>query len=111
MSIAVFLSKIPWIKLLTAVPPMVRTARDLMQSAQKAPALSASGEEGTDLHQRVAALEVREKKQSELVQKMSEQLQVTTETLQILSARLQVIFILALFSILLAVTAIILWLK
>ncbi len=111
MSIGIILSKIPWFKLLQAVPPIVRTARELMQSAQKRSAIEPVNPEDSDLFQRLRVLEENEKKQSELVQQMSEQLQVATNTLQIISTRLLAVFLLALFAFLIAVTTLILYIK
>lgn len=111
MSIGSILVKIPWTRLLAAVPPIVRTARELLQSSQKSgSAVSVTGNE-TDLQLRIKRLEENEKAQSELVQKITEQVRDTTETLHILSRRLLVLFWLVIFAFLLSIASLILVLQ
>jgi len=110
MGIETILFKIPWTRLLTALPPIVRTARELLQSSHRTDDVKQTAA-GLDLQQRVSKLEKNEKIQTELMQKMTEQMQGTTETLQILSARLLVILWLVIIAFLLSATSLILVLR
>jgi hypothetical protein len=105
MGLETILIKIPWMRLLSALPPLVRTARDLLQASHKNPSA------GENLEDRVRRLEANEKIQSELVEKITEQLQGTTESLRILSARLTVLLWMALAALLLSATGLILILR
>jgi len=105
MGLETILIKIPWMRLLSTLPPLVRTARDLLQASHKNPPA------GEELTERVGRLEANEKIQSELVEKMTEQLQATAESLRILSARIAVFFWMALAALLLSATAVILILR
>ena len=106
MGLETILIKIPWVRLLSAVPPIVRTARELLLASHKDQPAT-----GDDLGDRVRRLEVNEKIQSELVEKMTEQLQGTTESLRILSARITVLFWMAFLALLLSLTGLILVLR
>jgi len=105
MALETILLKIPWMRLLSALPPLVRTARELMQASHN------RASAGEDLADRVSRLESNERIHSELVEKMTEQLQETAESLRILSARLTSLLWIAIAALLLSATSLILILR
>lgn len=111
MSLASILTAIPWGRLLSALPPIVHTARELLLATHKNETARKHELEGANLPNRLARLEENERIQSELVQKMTEQLQGTTESLRILSARITVLFWFGFIALFLSLTSLILVLR
>jgi hypothetical protein len=93
---------IPWFQIVKLVPEIVSLSKQLLQQTK-----TAQSTEAKPLEDRVAALEVNERKQAELVASMAQQLAAVTDALTVLRKQVSVFRLLSIISLFLAIAAII----
>ena len=93
---------IPWFQIVKLVPEIVSLSKQLLQQTK-----TAQSTEAKPLEDRVAALEVNERKQAELVASMAQQLAAVTDALTVLRKQASVFRLLSIISLFLAIAAII----
>jgi hypothetical protein len=93
---------IPWFQIVKLVPEIVSLSKQLLQQTK-----TAQSTEAKPLEERVAALEVNERKQAELVASMAQQLAAVTDALTVLRKQASVFRLLSMISLFLAIAAII----
>jgi hypothetical protein len=93
---------IPWFQIVKLVPEIVSLSKQLLQQTKTAPSSSAK-----PLDERVAELEVNERRQAELVASMAQQIAAMTDAVTALGKQFFVFRIISIVSLLLAIAAII----
>jgi hypothetical protein len=93
---------IPWFQIVKLVPEIVSLSKQLLQQTKTAQPSSSK-----PLEERVAELEVNERKQAELVASMAQQIAAMTDAVTALGKQFFVLRILSIVSLLLAIAAII----
>jgi hypothetical protein len=93
---------IPWFQIVKLVPEIVSLSKQLLQQTKTAQPNSAK-----PLEERVAELELNERKQAELVASMAQQIAAMTDAVTALGKQFFVFRILSIVSLLLAIAAII----
>jgi hypothetical protein len=93
---------IPWFQIVKLVPEIVSLSKQLLQQTKTAQPNSAK-----PLEERVAELELNERKQAELVASMAQQIAAMTDAVTALGKQFFVFRIISIVSLLLAITAII----
>jgi hypothetical protein len=93
---------IPWFQIVKLVPEIVSLSKQLLQQTKTAQPSSSK-----PLEERVAELEVNERKQAELVASMAQQIAAMTDAVTALAKQVFVLRILSIVSLLLAIAAII----
>jgi hypothetical protein len=93
---------IPWFQIVKLVPEIVSLSKQLLQQTKTAHSSSAK-----PLDERVAELEVNERRQAELVASMAQQIAAMTDAVTALGKQFFVFRIISIVSLLLAITAII----
>lgn len=109
------LTKIPWDKIVMAVPVVVEGVKKLNDIVKgylhNKSELSASGSKEikvSDLDERITNIELFEKEQSELIVQIGTQLENVTSALQIVSKRVNYFLVLSAFAFVLGITSLIL---
>ena len=93
---------IPWFQIVKLVPEIVSLSKQLLQQTK-----TAQSTEAKPLEDRVAALEVNERKQAELVASMAQQLAAMTDALTAVRKQVSLFRLLSIFALFLAIAAII----
>ena len=93
---------IPWFQIVKLVPEIVSLSKQLLQQTKTAQPSSSK-----PIEERVAELEVNERKQAELVASMAQQIAAMTDAVTALGKQFFVLRILSIVSLLLAIAAII----
>jgi hypothetical protein len=93
---------IPWFQIVKLVPEIVSLSKQLLQQTKTAQPNSAK-----PLEERVAEIELNERKQAELVASMAQQIAAMTDAVTALGKQFFVFRILSIVSLLLAIAAII----
>jgi hypothetical protein len=93
---------IPWFQIVKLVPEIVSLSKQLLQQTKTA---QSTGEKPVE--ERLAELEANERKQAELVASMAQQMAAMTDALTALRKQVSVFRVLSIFSLLLAIAAII----
>ena len=93
---------IPWFQIVKLVPEIVSLSKQLLQQTK-----TAQSTEAKPLEDRVAALEVNERKQAELVASMAQQLAAVTDALTVMRKQVLVFRLLSIIALFLAIAAII----
>ncbi len=106
MSFGVVLSRVPWGKVVTLLPPILRAAKELLARNRPEelpyPQLCRSTE---DLEARIRQLEENERLQASLVEKIALQLQNFADNIEIIHNRMRAILWLALLAFLFALAS------
>ncbi len=108
MGIGVILSRVPWGKVVTLLPPIIKTARELLaKSKQEEIQYPVVYESNADLEERIHQLEENERQQAALIEKIAVQLQNFADTIQIIDTRMRTILWLALLALLFSLSTLI----
>jgi hypothetical protein len=108
MSIGALLTRVPWTKVITMLPPIVRTARELLARNKPEEVVYPEVYNSTEeLEERIRQLEDNERQQAALIEKIAIQLQNFADSIQILDNRMRAVLWLALLSILFSLASLI----
>src|SRR5262245_17562792 len=98
----------PWLQVVQLVPSILEVSRELLRKSQKAPPRlvdQGSPRSNEELVARIAALEVNEQRQAELVNQMAEQLATLSRAVSLLHQRMVWLTLIACIAIATAVVA------